>query len=331
MSERPSEGRRERIRTLRRRILLALSGQILLQRNRVSGKARRLLWYYDWSTLGDSIMDLSQRAAIPEEITLDLLMPCGPAGIFAGDSRFAHVFRSIEEVGRDYDFILIQDLSTRSLKYKLSHHFATPFASVHEHLKDERFSRIAFAARRISELFGLPPFPPLTPSLPMPAQQSSAAGRVIAVAIGGNDPRRAYQDWAGVLGKLIANWPAEERAPRFLLIGNGAGAVQALQLMPAALLADHCDTLIDAGDPRELVAAIAGCDAFLGADGGLMHIAAACGKPGLALFCEIQPEWRLHPDCRLASLCDDSSLNRITAGQIAGELIAQLFPGANSL
>lgn len=322
---------RERIRTLRRRSLLTLSGQILLQRRQVPEKTRRLLWYYDWSTLGDSIMDLSQRFAIPEHIELDLLMPDGPAAIFAGDTRLRRVFRSINEIDCRHDFVLIQDLSTRSLTFKLKHFFATPFASVHEHLKDECFSRIDFSAQRICELFGTPAFPPFRPSLSAPASRNTGPECTIVVAIGGNDPRRAYLHWTQVLMSLIDEWPVGQPRPRFLLIGKGAGATRALQDIPAPQLTDHCRTLIDAEDPRELVAAIAGCDAFLGADGGLMHIAEACDKPGLALFCEIKPEWRLHPQSRLASLFHNNNLNQIDAGLIAKTLLARLFRRSDGL
>ncbi|WP_417069412.1 glycosyltransferase family 9 protein [Niveibacterium terrae] len=324
MSEQPSKGRRERIRALRRRILLALTGQILLRRKQIPEKARRILWYYDWSTLGDSIMDLSQRFAIPEGIELNLLMPNGPATIFADDSRIAKTFRCIEEVDRDYDFILIQDLSTRSLSFKLKHFFATPFASVYEHLQEERFSRIDFAAGRVSELFRLPPFPPLPPSLTVPARQNAETEKMIVVAIGGNDPRRSYQDWAGVLENLVVNVLPGQRTPHFLLVGSGEAAKQALATIPKDFLAAHCDSLIDADDPRELVAAIAGCAAFIGADGGLMHIAAACDKPGLALFCEIRPEWRLHPERQLGALFHDTDINSLSSKHIAEAFIASL-------
>ena len=55
---------------------------------------------------------------------------------------------------------------------------------------------------------------------------------------------------------------------------------------------------------------------FIGCDSGLMHMAEALDKPGVALFGVIKPEWRLLESSRLVPLFDPVSVNNIPQDQI---------------
>jgi ADP-heptose:LPS heptosyltransferase len=68
------------------------------------------------------------------------------------------------------------------------------------------------------------------------------------------------------------------------------------------------------------------CDAFLGADGGLMHLAVACDLPGLAVFVEIDPAMRLLPGTRLRSLFTDGAIGNLPADRIAMAWLEALRP-----
>jgi ADP-heptose:LPS heptosyltransferase len=81
--------------------------------------------------------------------------------------------------------------------------------------------------------------------------------------------------WAAVAGALAQRYGAQ-----IVLVGtpaDGADAVQALMAAPALDLAGQT-TL------PQLAAVLARCDLFLGADSGVMHLAAAVGVPLVALF-----------------------------------------------
>ncbi|WP_372450338.1 glycosyltransferase family 9 protein [Paraburkholderia aspalathi] len=58
----------------------------------------------------------------------------------------------------------------------------------------------------------------------------------------------------------------------------------------------------------------------MGADGGLMHIAAALGKPGVAIFCQIKPEWRLHAQSTIRTVSAGQDIDRIPIERIASEV-----------
>lgn len=86
---------------------------------------------------------------------LNLCMPRGPAEIFEGDNRFAHVCRKGPDCPHDYDFIILHSIGPSVLRFKLRHP-ATPFAAMIGHLQGERFARTEFSAIRLGQLLGRP-------------------------------------------------------------------------------------------------------------------------------------------------------------------------------
>lgn len=94
---------------------------------------------------------------------------------------------------------------------------------------------------------------------------------------GGYAPARRWEPakWAAVGDALAQRYGAQ-----ILLVGtpaDGAAAVQASMATPALNLAGQT-TL------PQLAAVLARCDLFLGADSGVMHVAASTGVPVIALF-----------------------------------------------
>ncbi|HSN76284.1 MAG TPA: glycosyltransferase family 9 protein, partial [Anaerolineae bacterium] len=94
---------------------------------------------------------------------------------------------------------------------------------------------------------------------------------------GGYAPARRWEPakWAGVADELVRRYGAQ-----IVLVGtlaDGAAAVQAAMSTPALNLAGRT-TL------PQLAAVLAQCDLFLGADSGVMHVAASVAVPLVALF-----------------------------------------------
>lgn len=311
-------------RVFERELLLLVSGQKCLQAKLFPANVKRVLWFYDWTTLGDSIMDLSQRFAFPENIALDLCVPKGPAELFDGDRRFHRVYRSVETCPKDYDFILLHDISTSSIKFKVKNYYSTPFASMLGHQQGERFARIDFSAFRLERLLGISISSPYAPRLgerPL-AGLMPEPGR-IAVALGGKDVRRRYSHWPELLAAVAQAWKPAWPPLRFALIGSGPSAKEDLASFPEEFLAACCEIFLDLPSLLEVQQQIGRSEWFLGADGGLMHIAAALDKPGVCLFSEIRPEWRLLPACRLQSVYTPAAMDNISVATIVGKFIAQ--------
>lgn len=323
----PSQLRRKWIRkAVQREATLFLTGQKGFQRERIPDGPVKLLWFYDWNTLGDSIMDLSQRFSFPERITLDICMPSGPAEIFAGDTRFNQIYTRIQDCPDDYDFILLHDISSTSIRIKLTRYFFKPWASMINHQQGEQYARVNFAAARIAQLLDLR-LKPIRPTVPPPGGVYVEPNR-ICVALGGGDPRRRYNRWPEVL-QLIIEKLGPKMVPRFTLIGSGKAAKEDLIGFPPCILDNYADVALGLPSLTALKTSVAHCAYFLGCDSGLMHLAEALNKPGVALFGHIRPEWRLLPESCLAKGFDLKTVNNIHPDWIAEEFVRTCYVKAD--
>ena len=146
----------------------------------------------------------------------------------------------------------------------------------------------------------------------------------IAVPLGARVPQKRYLRWNEVLRDIVAGWPRGVAAPEFRLLGQGASARKDLQSIDADLVARHGVVEIDSGDLRKAAVDIAACDAFLGVDGGLMHVAVAVGTPGLALFADIEPAYFLRPGGSMAAMRSKGDVSALDAARVAGEFLSAL-------
>ncbi|WP_139826188.1 glycosyltransferase family 9 protein [Derxia lacustris] len=285
-----------------------LTGHVRWRRARVTQPVRRMLWMYGWTTLGDSVMDLAARDCMPDGVTVDLCLSPGLAPLYAHDPRFGQVFTDPAQCSRgNYDLILVQDYNTRVFVWLRTHYPRVPYAGVIGDLRGECLNRPAFAQGRVNLLFGrsAPIRPPwlAPPAVRIEAEPGDGPRTEIAVALGARDPRRRIADWAVLLPALIAAWPASLPPPRFHLLGLGNARADADTLPDGDWRARHCRDLIDRLDIASTAAVIHGCDAFLGPDGGLMHVALAYDKPGCAVFFKpIEPGWRMVAPHRMHSV-----------------------------
>jgi hypothetical protein len=308
--------------SLKRSALMLLSGQQLLLANDAPQKATKLLWYYDWATIGDAIMDLSQRFLIDPRISIDLCMPHGPIELFVGDHRFRRVSRSLDDCDARYDMVIVQSLTTKTIFKKLRYHPFTPWLSIMAHRRDEHFSRMQLAYEQIARVFRSCGSGPIEPALTLAHCPAQSQRFTIAVAVGGGDRRRRYENWAPLIRLISSTWPADVPAPRFVLLGAGDTALDIVKTVCSEPDSAHIESHIDLPSISAAAELIQQSAFFIGADGGLMHIAAALGKPGVAIFCEIRPEWRLHSNSKIRPVFCEKDINSIPVESVAGEVVA---------
>lgn len=314
-------------KVVQRELLLRVCGQARLRVARVPRQARRMLWLYTWTTVGDSLLDLAVLQHLPAELQIDLFIAPTLAPLQAANRRWQRVHTRVEDCNGDYDFVLMQDLSTSSLKLKMRCARSVRFATVFEHLRGECFDRLGFAQRRFEQLFGIAADEPAPPRLHLAHAPRPAPDRMsIAVALGARDPRRAYRRWPQVLQIVLARWPAAWPAASFVLMGDASAQADLAGFTPE-FLDRHCRVEVERLDLAGVAASIAACDAFVGVDGGLMHIAVALDKPGAAVFVEIDPRLRLHREARLRSLFTPRDIDAIVPDAIATALLAALANG----
>lgn len=314
-------------RVLKRELILHLIGQKKYQVDRIPDGTQKILWVFDWLALGDSIMDLSQRFSLPESISVDLCITHdhGQADLFIGDKRFNRIFTNIKDCPKTYDFILFDRIGLKNIRLKTRHFPKIPFATLMGHQSGARYARNDFSALRIAQLLNSviqPPNPPrISPAIT--AGITPQAGR-IAVVLGGQDGRRRWRDWPGLLEALVRDWPTATSKPLFALIGNGPSAQEDLATIPSEFVEHYCTIRLDLPNLVEAAREIQRCALFIGADGGLMHIASALDKPGVALFAGIRPEWRLLPDNPLTPLYTPGAMADIPLTEIVAAFLATL-------
>ena len=308
-----------RLNRLRRAALLLATGQRFLLVDRPRQLPRRVLWYYDWETLGDAVMDLSQRVLIDASIELDLCMPKGPIELFEHDARFRRVHRHLSDCKGPYDLIVTQWVTTELIRRKARHFPLAPWLSVMCHERGELFCRATLSFARLRPLFGPDcSSTAVPPSLDLASCAACGFEPVdIVVAVGGRDPRRTYSRWPEVVETLVRHWPPQRGRPTIALVGSGAAAKVAADEIGRLGLAARIDVHLDLPGPLQAAQLIAAGQVFVGCDGGLMHVAAALGKPGAALFCEILPRWRLHATSGIVGLFDPHGMDRIEAAAVA--------------
>lgn len=304
-------------RVWQRELLLLAAGQRRLRLPRIPPDARRILWHYTWATIGDAVMDLSQRHLFPPHMEVELCIAPHLAQLFARDRRFAAIHHAPDDCQGRYDFVLLHDLGTRAIKLKLRHHASTPFNTIFGHLNGECFSRIDFVTQRLAQLLDLPTPKAALPSLPLEVCDLAESSHYrVGVTLGARDARRRYPHWPAVLAQVLIQWPEERRPPVFVLMGDG-NAGEDLAAFSHEFLDAHCEVAVNRLSLMETTHLIRGCDAFLGADGGLMHLAVTSNRPGLALFTDIRPEWRLHPEARLQGYFQTGPMHAFDPRQIA--------------
>lgn len=304
--------------------LLAVTGQTFLEKKQIPVDVKRVLWFYDWNTLGDCIMDLSQRQNLASRYEVDICMPSGPAELFMDDSVIGRVYTDIDQCPNDYDFILLHDISSRSIGIKLRRYFSKPWASMIRHQQGEQYARGALSAFRFAQLLGCPSLEPLRPSLATGCPQNNDHGGIrIAIALGGGDPRRRYYRWPELLGQIRQMVPVGISL-KFLLIGAGQTAQEDLSGFSAQFLTNDCEVHLDLPNLLALRDIMCTATHFVGCDSGLMHLAEALDKPGVALFGRIRPEWRLLQTSRLKVLFSEQSVDQIATAEILKTLTSQL-------
>ena len=316
-----------------REIGLVASGQARRRVERVPAGVGAMLWVYSWTTVGDAIMDLAPRTLVPSAIDIDLLIAPALAPLFANDRRLRTVRSDPHALRDDIDFVLLDSLRSTSLRLKAANFPELPFASMRGHNAGERFDRAAFADRRIRQLFGLPSGDVTEPTLDLGDSEGAVVEDDrfrVAVSLGARVARKRYAFWNEVLRQLVAEWPKDVLAPEFRLIGHGSSARKDLQKIDPDLVARHGLVQVDSGDLRKAALDVAGCDAFLGVDGGLMHVAVATGVPGLALFAHIEPAYFLRPQSTMQALRCDGEVSELEPARVAGTFLAALadFAGA---
>ena len=144
----------------------------------------------------------------------------------------------------------------------------------------------------------------------------------IAVPLGTRVARHSYADWKDVLRRIVSAWPDGLARPQFRFFGGGNSARKELGALAKDFVAAHGSDELDHSDLRQSALWLAECDAFLGIEGSLMHMAVGVGTPGLALFVRGDPAFSLRATGTMRWLGGDGEPAELGAAKVAGTFLA---------
>jgi heptosyltransferase-2 len=244
-------------------------------------------------------MDLAPRSIFKEfGCEIDLLCTEKIGEVFKNDTWFRHVYSEPQRAARnDYAFVIIQSVHHRSLKNKVKYFKDLPWVCVQGYYDVPDFARAAFGAQRMSDLWSRGQ-DRLASNLSAHAKQKifyvpSALHRHqfnVTIVLGGMNDVRTYNRWSEVF--MHAQLP---ETTQITLVGTGPVAqLHAIELttrFSELLLHDR----VNQTGMNEVKSILTKTDLLVCADGGLMHMGAACDVPSIvALFIrDIPPEYRL--------------------------------------
>ena len=243
--------------------------------------AQTVLWInFSAPSIGDSLMDLSARVLLADK-EVDLFTSPKNSKLYQADSWFKNVFDHADHIGRGYDVVICDSYAPRVLWKKFLVAPFTPFTSMYGFLNGFDLNRTYFAFARMLQLLGTTRTncairPYLSPGLDIKTNAD------LCIAVGGEWSFRTYRHWDVVIEQLIS------LGVGIHLVGGPNGRTQ-----HETLTARHPAITSSVGNRLDEVASeIANTPIFMGADGGLWHIACAVNRPTVALFadCEIFDE-----------------------------------------
>jgi hypothetical protein len=139
---------------VQRGLVLLLSGQYFLQKNAVPAGAKTVLWFYDWHMLGDCELSPSQAQRIGQNYQLDICVPTGPLDVFEANPLFRHVYRSVDLCSSDYDFVILNDINSRSIRLKINRFRKKPWAVLVDERGSRQYRQPDYVSQRVQQIFG---------------------------------------------------------------------------------------------------------------------------------------------------------------------------------
>lgn len=323
---------------LHRWLLLLIHRQRALMCDAAPPNGRVLFIYHGVNNFGDAIMDLSGRVLLKERRGIDLLLSPEISSLFMDDDVFDNVFTNIDDVNNiKYDFIILNTLGVRSIKFKAKYFKNISFSCVSGHMMHVDYNHIQLGFIAINSLFkiGFTTAALLTQSKPYlphssktrsePHNPKTTTKPYIVIALGGRDPLRTYAHWDAVLRLLDENIEFARRYDVFFIgSANAQSTTSTLMQMPWQHIQPR--SFVNTLDFLGNQLLIAHSALFIGADGGLMHLAHTTNTPSVTLFdAGVNPGMRLTPACQSISIQSDDEVSRIDPKNVYTAIIGQIF------
>ena len=247
---------------------------------------RLILWINNAApSLGDSLMDLAARTLLSNRKVVLLTNPKN-VSLYLSDPLFHAVYSSARLVLKDYrgyrfDVVICDSYSPRVLLNKIIVAPMSPFVGLYGYLNGFEIHRTYFAYARMAHLLRLKEAEyTVRPTISAAAISPPRARKVdVCIAVGGEWPFRTYDHWPKIVHWLVTNDFCVS------LVGSLNGVRQSRDI---AALGLSVRSTVGKCSLSEAVGEIANAQFFIGADGGLWHLACAIPVPSVVLFADCQ-------------------------------------------
>ena len=253
---------------------------------RIEARHRRILWVnLAAPSLGDSMMDLAARTLLGDR-DLSLLTDRKNVQLYLNDQYFTAVYSSPQDARaafhkNPFDLVICDAYSPRVLIKKVIAAPRVEIVGIYGFLNGFEVHRTYFAFARMMELLGIDRIDePTRPTITLQAESKNKQAEVdVCIAVGGEWSFRTYDHWSAVVSWLVAQGYSVS------LVGSENGSKSALEILE---LEPSVKSTVGVLSLSEVVLEIAKARVFLGADGGLWHIACAIPIPSVVLFADCQ-------------------------------------------
>lgn len=256
--------------------------------HRIEARHRRILWVnLAAPSLGDSLMDLAARTLLYDK-ELILLTHRKNAQLYEDDRFFSKVYTSARCVreafhGKPFDLVICDAFSPRVMLKKILAAPHVDFVGLYGFLNGFEVHRTYFAFARMRDLVAVDELESddklQCPTISVPDLLQDRPEADVCIAVGGEWFFRTYNNWQAIAGWLIS------RGYSVLLVGSDNGVQEAREIEEQF---PSIRSSVGELSLREVVSEISRSKFFIGADGGLWHIACAIPIPTVALFADCQ-------------------------------------------
>lgn len=311
-----------RIKYLKRCLYSFAKGQKSLELFNITNKHKKILWInISASSLGDSLMDLSSRILLLDK-EIDLLTDKKNADLYRNDVFFCNVFTSQDQINNNYELVIIDSYSTRSIKLKTEVAALTKYVGLYGYYNGPEVNRVLFSFHQMNNLLGykyneIEINYKAKSSLSISNEDISIIQSLklpknfIAIVIGGDWDYRTYNYWDKVIEAIISI----EKNVKFILVGSDNGKeteMKILEKFPKSYLQSYVAKFTF----NQTAQIISYSKLLLCCDGGLMHAAISINKTIVPLFARLNPEMQLTKSCNAFPLTDPIDVNNIKVKEV---------------
>jgi len=302
----------------KREIFLYLKGQKKHEVFNISEHQSSILWInLSASSLGDSLMDLSSRALLKNK-RIDLFTDEKNAKLYSDDLFFSSVYTNKDEnIKSNYDLVIIDSYSTRSIRVKSKVAPSTPYVGMFGHYNGPEVNRVLFSFHQMNNLLGYPKSEIEINSSAACSmfisnvdkdfiKELSLPSQYITIALGGEWPYRTYDKWINVIEILVK----KDKKLNVVLVGSDNATKLASEIME---IFSDCNLFNCVGKYTfsQTSQIILKAQLLMCCDGGLMHAANALNTPVLAMFAKLRPQMQLTKSNKVFPIFDDSDVRNI--------------------